>query len=289
MKTINVSLLIIAISLNTIFAQETPTKHNALPEKKSFLELPRIQVIPIKDTKNDRQYELYVKLPEDYPENKDKKYPVIYYTDALWHVEVLSGSAEYIMEEAILVGISWQKDINMDLRKAEGKQASRYRDYSIRKSSNEEDQAKYQFGQAGTHCDFIRNEVIPYMENNYRADSNRRAYFGYSLGSLLGAYILVAQPDTFKNYILGSPSLHRNIPYLSKLLDPAVKNNTHVFISNGTLEMDRAEHIKAFMDLLRAENDEGVTFTYEVIEGSHQTAFPMTAVRGVTWLSNLTK
>ena len=34
--------------------------------------LPRIQVIPITDTQSDRQYELYIKLPEGYSENKDK-------------------------------------------------------------------------------------------------------------------------------------------------------------------------------------------------------------------------
>ncbi|MEQ9289864.1 MAG: hypothetical protein RIG77_23250 [Cyclobacteriaceae bacterium] len=64
--------------------------------------MPRIQVIPIKDTETDRHYELYIKLPEEYSENEDQHYPVIYYTDAMWHVEMLSGSAEYIMEEAIV-------------------------------------------------------------------------------------------------------------------------------------------------------------------------------------------
>ena len=53
--------------------------------------LPKIQVLPIKDRQADRQYELYIKLPDGYSENKDKSYPVIYFTDALWHIEILSA------------------------------------------------------------------------------------------------------------------------------------------------------------------------------------------------------
>ena len=99
MKTTKLLLLLCVISFNTVFAQENI--------EKTYLELPKIEVIPIKDTKADRQYELYVKLPEGYSENNDIQYPVIYYTDAMWHVEIISGATEYILEEAILVGISW--------------------------------------------------------------------------------------------------------------------------------------------------------------------------------------
>ena len=68
-------------------------------EQKSY-EIPRTEVIPIKDTQSNRQYELYIKLPEDYGKNSDKKYPVIYFTDAVWHIELLSAVTEYQMEDA---------------------------------------------------------------------------------------------------------------------------------------------------------------------------------------------
>ncbi|MCJ8322034.1 MAG: alpha/beta hydrolase-fold protein [Colwellia sp.] len=255
--------------------------------------LSRIQVLPIKDTHADRQYELYIKLPEGYSKNKDKIYPVIYFTDAVWHIELLSGSTEYLMEDAILVGISWQKDINEALKKEEGEHVSRYRDYSISKSSNPERQAKYQHGQANNHLTFIRNDVIKTIEKNYRTDPDNRTYFGYSAGGNFGAYILMTQPDTFKNYILGSPSLWRTIPLLSKLGSTAALKdkglNANVFISYGTLEQKLGEHIKEFTTILNARNDKSLSLTHVVIEGSHQTAFPMTGVRSVTWLANLTK
>jgi len=266
---------------------------SAEASKTSDFTLSRIQVVPIKDTQSDRQYELYIKLPEGYAKNKDKTYPVIYFTDALWHIELLSASTEFLMEDAILVGISWQKDIKEDLKKDVGAHVSRFRDYSISKSSNPEQQAKYQLGQASNHLDFIRNNVIKTIEKNYRADPDRRTYFGYSAGGLFGAYILMAQPDTFKNYILGSPSLWRGIPLLSELgSNAALKGkglNANVFISYGTLEKELGEHIKEFITLLKTRNDESLSLKHVVIEGSHQTAFPMTGVRSVTWLSNLTR
>lgn len=293
MKTTKLLLLICVISLNTVNAQQNSVNDDSHTLEKSYLELPKIEVIPIKDTKADRQYELYVKLPEGYSENNDIKYPVIYYTDAMWHVEIISGAAEYIMEEAILVGISWQKDIREDLKKERGAHVSRFRDYSVNKSSNSEHQAKYQFGQASNHLDFIRNDVIKYVESNYQTDPDNRTYFGYSLSGEFGAYILLSQPDTFKNYILGSPSFGGDIPYFSELGSNATLKrsglNANVFISYGSLEKELGKHAEEFITLLKNRNDESLSLLPVVIEGSHQTAFPMTGVRSVTWLASLLK
>jgi len=281
--------------INTTLAQENGVKESASNVESSSLELPHIQVVPIKDTKTERNYELYIKLPNDYSENKNVAYPVIYFTDAMWHVEILSASTEYMLEDAILVGISWQKDINEDLKKEIGEHVSRFRDYSFRKSNKPEVQTKFQLGQANKHLDFIRDDVIKYVENTYRTDPNSRTYFGYSMGGEFGAYILLTQPNTFDNYILGSPSIKNEIPYLSELNSKfgsfeSDKNNSlnaNVFISYGTLEKKAAEPIEEFISLLKNRRDDGLALFTEVIEGDHQTAFPMTAVRSVAWLSSL--
>jgi len=286
------------LSLNTVFAQENNANGNSEIVKGSSLELPQIQVVPIRDAKTERNYELYIELPEDYSENNNKTYPVLYYTDAMWHMEMLSACQEYILEDIILVGISWQLDINEDLKNEAGAHVSRFRDYSISKHSNPEIQKKYQPGQAKTHLDFIRNDVIKYIDNTYRTDINNRTYFGYSLSGEFGAYILLAQPDTFDNYIIGSPTVKGEIDNLSDLntkfgpFDPSNNNsslNANVYISYGSLEEEAAEPINEFISLLNNRRDDGLSVLKEVIDGSHQTAFPSTVVRGVTWLSNVTK
>ena len=256
------------------------------PEHKKY-ELPRSQVVPMHDTESGREYELYVKLPQGYLEKSEATYPVIYFTDAVWSIELLSASTEYLMEDVILVGISWQKNIDEALKKDRGAHVSRFRDYSIKKSSNPERQAKYQFGQASHHLAFIRNNVIKYVESNYRTDPDMRTYFGYSLGGLFGAYILLSQPDTFKNYILGSPSLWSFSEFEPEAALKGKSLNANVFISNGALENKLSKHIKEFVTFMENRGDKSLSLKHVVIEGNHQTAAPMTGVRGVTWLSNL--
>lgn len=296
---IRLSLLFLTILIaNNVFAQKDNTKEVGTNiNELSPLELSKIRVVPIKDSKTARNYELYIKLPEDYSENKNKTYPVLYYTDAMWHLEMLSGATEYMLEDIILVGISWQLDVKEDLKKEVGAHVSRFRDYSISKHSDPEIQAKYQLGQVSNHLEFIRNEVISFVDKNYRTDPNSRTYFGYSLGGEFGAYILMSKPDTFNNYIIGSPTVKGEVEYLTELntkfgpYDASNKNSSikaNVYIAYGSLEDKTVtEPIDTFAKLLNDRRDDGLAVFKEVIEGSHQTAFPRVALESVSWLSSI--
>ncbi len=291
-------LLILLMITNTAFAQEKSVKEFLSDKEGSSLVVPQIQVVPIKDTNTERNYELYIELPEDYAENPpNKTYPVLYYTDAKWHLEILSSCQEFILEDVILVGISYQLDINEDLKKEIGDHVSRFRDYSILEHSNPEIQKKIQFGQADKHLDFIRNDVIKYVDNNYRTDPNSRTYFGYSMSGEFGAYVLLAKPDTFNNYIIGSPTVRGEIDYLTELntkfgpYESSNRNsslNANVFIAYGSLEKEReVAPMDAFIKLLNDRRDAGLSVYKEVIDGNHSTAFPTTAIRSAVWLSSL--
>jgi predicted alpha/beta superfamily hydrolase len=285
MKTI-ISIVAISVFITCMaFAQQ----HRA---EGTYLEYPRTTVFPIKDTQSGGQYELYIKLPEAYAEDPNKRYPVLYYTDALWHIEILSASTEFIIEDVILVGISWQKDINEALLQEHGQHVSRIRDYTVTPLEDPERQAKYQVGQAANHLAFIRNDVIQYVEKNYRTDPDNRSYFGYSAGGIFGTYALLAQPDTFKHYILGSPAVDGDIPALSSVLSKQPSDqgfNANVFISYGTLENELGGYGDQLINLLQAREDKSLSLTHKLIEGSHQTAFPLTGVQSVTWLAELIK
>lgn len=253
------------------------------------LHLPAIKVVPIQDVTNKRQYELLIKLPENYSDKSDKQYPVIYYTDALWHVEAVSSATAFILEDVISVGISWQKDNEIAAAKDRGEYVSRFRDYSIWQSSKPEHQAKYQFGQADKHLSFIRNQVIKYIEKKYRTDPANRTYFGYSLGGLFGVNALLTQSDTFKHYIIGSPST-KQLSKLKALTDSAThRQPANVLISYGSLEQERSEQIDAFIHYLTNKKDKDLSITKIVPEGDHSSAFPLTIVQGVVWLSKILK
>ncbi len=253
-------------------------------EHKSY-EMPRTQVVPVQDTNSDRQYELYIKLPEGYEKNTDLKYPVIYTGDAIWQMDMLSGATEYLMPDVILVGISWQKDLEGEVA-----HASRFRDYSLVKGA----EPKNPRGEADNHLAFIRDDVIKFVENNYRVDSDERAYFGYSLGVQLGAYILFSQPDTFKHYIFGSPAFsERSGIYIDELetkMAPQQQDlNANVFVSIGELEKDEMREVENFVSVLQRRSQAGLTLTgLELIEDSdHGSAFPETVIRSIKWLSNV--
>ena len=267
-------LMLLFVAIKPLTAQE-----------KSIMEMPQIEVVPIKNSEVNRQYELYIELPESYSENKGDQYPVVYYTDAKWHMEILATCQEYIMDSVILVGISWQKDANTELQEQHGAHVSRFWDYSVLPLSNPERQRKYNLGQAAKYLSFIRKDVFSYVEQNYRADPANRTYFGYSLGGLFGAYALLAQPDTFAQYIIGSPSLERNMDYLSQMEQKPL--NSRVFFSYGTLEDKTGKYVEEFISLLNSRNDTSLKLEKGIIEGNHQTAFPGTGVKAVTWLANL--
>ncbi len=263
---------------------------NASPQK--LYSMPGIQVIPIKDSDTNKQYELFIKLPEKYHENKDKNYPVVYFTDAVWHIELLSSATNFILEDVILVGISWQKDAETELIEQVGPYVSRFSDYSIKKSTDPEKQAKYQFGRASHHLDFIRNDVFKFIESGYRTDPDNRTYFGFSLGGLFGTYALLTQPDTFNNYILGSPSIWNDADYLFSQQSPALKNKgagINVLISYGELEKELSKHIDDFISRLKSAKYQSLSSIHQlVIESSgHSDSFPMLGVRSVKWLANL--
>ena len=255
--------------------------------------MPETQVVPIRDTHSDRNYELYIKLPESYykESGKDKQYPVIYFTDAVWHIEILSAATAYLMEDVILVGISWQLDIDPVFKQEEGAHASRYRDYSMVESTRPEFQKKYNFGQANKHLEFIRKDVFKYVESNYRVQTENRTYFSYSLGGQLGVYTLLTQPQTFKNYVLGSPAMRNKTRFLSQLLNKSEKANSqlnaNVFISYGDQEEELGKHAELFIELLKAKNDKSLNLTQKQVKGTHQSAFPTTSIESIKWLVEL--
>ena len=111
-------------------------------EYKSY-EMPRTQVVPIKNSETGAQDTLYIKLPEGYKDN-NKKYPVIYFTHPKQHIEILSAATELLIEDVILVGISFQKDMK--------------------------------YGTEHSYMNFLRNDVINTIENNVFAKINKTIF-----------------------------------------------------------------------------------------------------------------
>ncbi len=251
--------------------------------KADSFQLPAIQVVPIKDSGTGRDYELYVKLPDSYDPSTDKSHPVIYIADARWHIEIISGSMEHLVEDAVLVGISWEKGIPI--------QQSRMRDYTPDKYTGEN--YNHPTGQALEHLAFIRDNVFKYVESEYKIDPTQRTYFGYSVSGTFGSYILLTQPNTFRNYIIGSPaplfsgeSAHEYQP-ISQVIPETLDAN--VFLSVGSDEAPRyIENAFSLMRFLKSRKTRESQLEFKVIESAdHGFAFPMSAMQGLYWLAGI--
>lgn len=143
---------------------------------------------------------LSVYLPPTYTDTQ-KKYPLMILNDATLVTGLAQSTFDCLtmlqeIPEAIVVGITYPHDNTLALAR------SRFRDMTPTHSDGFDPS-----GKADSYIAFIKNELLPYIENNYRVDTTDKCFFGHSLGGLLGAHILIDQPDLFNRYILGSPSL----------------------------------------------------------------------------------
>jgi predicted alpha/beta superfamily hydrolase len=94
-------------------------------------------------------------------------------------------------------------------------------------------------GGAAKFLRFIREELMPFVKQNYRASSDA-SYAGGSYGGLFGLYTLFHEPETFQRYIIISPS----IGYDSRVTmeyeaDYAMRHSdlpARIFMSVGGLE-----------------------------------------------------
>jgi predicted alpha/beta superfamily hydrolase len=278
--------IIIVFLINTVVDAQNTSQANSdnhPPYRYNAYKIPRSEVIPIQNSKNGRQYSLYIRLPDGYGENPEVKHPVIYSTDAAWHMEMLAGSSEYLVPNAIIVGISWQQKLDDDRE-----HISRFWDYSFLKSTNPETQAKYNLGQASNHLTFIQDDVINYINSHYDTKPAENTYFGYSLGGTFGAYILTKAPNTFKYYILGSPEIdERELQYIKDYKIDTSPFSANAYVTIGALEVEKMTIIKDFMITLQSRKGQGLTTeNLNIIKGTdHTSAFPVTTTDAFRWLA----
>ena len=180
--------------------------------------IPATEVRTIKSRSVYQDYRISVALPHSYLSKPRKRYPTIYLIDANWYFGMVTDLARSMpfcerFPETIVVGIGYPVDEPLD---ASFKQvcALRDRDLTPVVDRNEEElEAKelkvdrVRTGGAKKFLQFIKTELIPVIEAEFRASSTDRVLAGHSYGGLFVLYALFHQPKLFKGYVAGSPSL----------------------------------------------------------------------------------
>lgn len=145
-------------------------------------------------------FTLFIYLPPTYTDTQ-RKYPVMIINDASLMMGLAKSTFDCLtmlqdIPEAIVVGIAYPPDNTLEIAR------NRFRDMTPTHVDGFDPS-----GKADSYIAFIKNELFPYIENNYRVDTADKCFYGHSLGGLLGAHILIDHPDLFNRYILGSPTL----------------------------------------------------------------------------------
>lgn len=254
--------------------------------------IPRTTTHALQMDGTERRFDVYVKLPAGYhrAENADRRYPVIYLNDGPYTFQVASGTTRLPMgagkmQPVILVGLSFAK--------GEGGMKSRVLDLTHETDASWK---KYETGGGPRYFKFLQQQVIPMIEEAYRADPKQRTLSGQSLGGSFGAWVMLERPGTFSGYILTSPSLwYKNRDIFTFEADYAKSQTdlaaTAYFAVGGkeTLEAGMgypmAAQLTEFVSTLEGRKYPNLKIMSEVIPGAiHETTFPQGFIRGMQWM-----
>jgi predicted alpha/beta superfamily hydrolase len=246
-----------------------------------------------------QDFELYIKLPWSY-ERGDAVYPVLFILDANRSFPLYSTMSLIYEtpgtggEEIIIVGIGYKVDEDRMLGLV---QWAAWRTRDLTPEHDEETEQfwkeklsallgrEYQDVHSGGAAHFLkslREEIIPFIESNYRVSSDR-GLAGYSYGGLLTLYALFHAPELFKRYFAGGPTMWEQLfeyeeQYASAHNDLTAK----VFITAGGQESDLHEPIQRMVDRLRSRGYPGLEVQTHVFEGEgHSSAYAASVGRAL--------
>jgi predicted alpha/beta superfamily hydrolase len=250
-----------------------------------------------------RDYEIFVSLPESYQSQPRRRFPVLFVTDADYAFPLVRSIARRVgnrakgLEEFILVGLSYSV--------GDTPEYSRRRDYTPTPNGEKTRDPSGKppvFGEAEGYRRFLSEELMPFVAATYRTDTTRSIYAGHSYGGLFGLSVLLSEPKLFSHYIIGSPSLWFDQKVLFQRERAYAEGNkelkANVLMAIASYEtIDKASgdpryngktdmiaDLKEFEQALRSRNYPSLKLSSEIIPGEdHLTVFPAIVTRGLLW------
>ena len=157
---------------------------------------------PLPPTADGRRYQLHIKLPASYAREPQRRYPVLYVTDAYWDFPLVVSTYnnlayDEVVPEMIIVGLGYAGE-QLDYQTL--------RDWELSPVPGKGDRAS-STGHADKFLATLANDIIPLVEREYRGDPAHRVLAGSSLGGLFALYAMYARPTLFEGLIAASPAV----------------------------------------------------------------------------------
>ncbi|GBD90689.1 MAG TPA: alpha/beta hydrolase [Candidatus Pacearchaeota archaeon] len=272
-QSIHLLLLVIIISSQIITAQEV--KSEFPPYTQIVTKHTELKYIISKNV--DDTFYVYIRLPKHYSET-EKRYPVLYLLDGDIAFNMATSIVRYLqygkfVPDIITVGIGYGtmlSDHELNFRD---------RDYTPTKFPGREIS-----GGAYRYLQFIKNELIPFIDSTYRTDSTDRTLNGYSLGGLFTLYSMLKEPDLFNKYIVGSPFIYRNLEDLLNLEDSLYESegklsgNLYITVGENESLEKYQDPISRFVKRLQGREYKNLNIYFETFENGQHLICPSEAM-----------
>ena len=226
------------------------------------------ETVTIKSEVLDQERQMLVYLPDGY-EEATIKYPVLYLIDGGSHFLHVSGvvqflSSQGLMPQTIVVAIK-----NIDRNKD-------FLPTNIERVPTS--------GGAENFLTFISDELIPYINTNFRT-TPYRILVGHSYGGTFTTYTFLEKPDTFDSYIAISPYLHWDEELLvtqsETVLPSGYDKNKYFYMTLGD-EPPYIPAIDKFVSIIETRSPENLEFTYiQMIKETHGSIPHLTVYHGL--------
>jgi len=190
----------------------------------------------------DRTIQIYV--PEDYHLSKEKC-PVIYVFDS---------------QKYFLNAISYQQNLRFNL------ETPGFIVVGIKTINNE--RAKLYNTESLNFSNYLENELIPFIDRNYRTLKSERVFFGWERAAAFGIEVFASKPNLFKAYFIASPTFltAKRISDVGKLLDKTPALNNYLYFTLGDVEAWSLENTNSLAEVLNKKAKDKLRWKYDLFK-----------------------
>lgn len=194
--------------------------------KRKQISLLATELRRIKSNVTGKNYQLSIALPSAYHNDDPIKiepfdktldaWPVVYILDPNWFFGVITDVIRYMSwcgrtTDAIVVGIGYpeEKSLQETWRKslaARTNELTPWHSESSDKFNSEWLKLAVRTGGGKDFFKFVQQELLPFIDGEYRTDPKKRILAGHSHGGLLTLFAMFQEPELFSSYIASSSS-----------------------------------------------------------------------------------
>lgn len=270
-------LLVILCSFSSIsVADKKPKAPIAWDKLPSLGTVEYFQLANNKPNKSDYPYHIFVRLPEEYVNEKSTVFPTLYLLDGGTNFPLFASYYSFLrlMEDIppmIIVGISYGSN---DWRKGN----DRSNDFTVPSSEREH------WGGALQFETFLTKTLLPTIQSKYKVNKEKQLLFGQSLGGQFALYTSMYGNAPFFAVIASNPALHRNLDYFKQ---PVKARNSRPKIFVSLAEFDDITYKKPANSWVNHWEKQKAEWNYKVDylpKHNHLSANPNALRNGLKWV-----